>query len=448
MIGGHLMQFAKRLRVAVLGMALAALALPVLAEATIQEVTSPGGIKAWLVEEHGIPFVALSIRFQGGTSLDSADKRGATNLMTALIEEGAGDLDAQGFATTRDGLAAEFRFGSDLDGVSVRARFLTANAAASVDLLRSALISPRFDADAVERVRGQVLANLRAEVKDPGAIAGEAMSARMFPGHVYGLPADGTIDSVTALTRDDVLAAHQGALALDRVTVAASGDISAADLGLLLDRLLGDLPATGATLPGRAEIAATGGLKVVEFPGPQAIVGFAAPGIRFDDPDYFAAVVMNEVMGGDRFGSRLMDELREKRGLTYGARSSLAAFDQAEMISGSFATGVETAGQAVEVLRAEWARMADDGVTDEELVTAKRYLTGSYPLRFDGNGAIAGILVGMQTLGLSPDYPKTRNALVDAVTREDVARVAARLMDPAKLFVVVVGQETGLTGTE
>ncbi len=435
-------------RRAILGLGFVVLAAPAWAEANIQEVISPGGIKAWLVEEHGIPFTALSIRFQGGTSLDAEDKRGATNLMTALIEEGAGEMDAQGFAAARDGLAAEFRFSSNLDGVSVRARFLTDNRDASIDLLRQALNAPRFDDDAVERVRGQVLANLRSESKDPGAMAGQALSARMFPGHVYGLPTDGTIDSVTALTRSDIVAAHKNALARDRMTVAASGDITAEQLGILLDELLGALPASGPALPERAQIAAQQGLAVQDFPGPQAVVVFAAPGIRFDDPDYFAAVVMNEVLGGDRFGSRLMDELREKRGLTYGVGTSLAVYDQAELISGSFATGVDTAGEAVKVLREEWARMATNGITDPELEAAKRYLTGSYPLRFDGNGAIAGIMVGMQTLGLTPDYPKTRNAKVEAVTAQDVARVAARLMDPSRLFVMVVGQGTGLTATE
>ena len=314
--------------------------------------------------------------------------------------------------------------------------------------MRQALNAPRFDDDAVERVRGQVLANLRSESKDPGAMAGQALSARMFSGHVYGLPTDGTIDTVTALTRGDIVAAHKNALARDRMTVAASGDITAEQLGILLDELLGALPASGPALPERAQIAAQQGIAVQDFPGPQAVVVFAAPGIRFDDPDYFAAVVMNEVLGGDRFGSRLMDELREKRGLTYGVGTSLAVYDQAELISGSFATGVDTAAEAVKVLREEWARMATNGITDPELEAAKRYLTGSYPLRFDGNGAIAGIMVGMQTLGLTPDYPKTRNAKVEAVTAQDVARVAARLMDPSRLFVMVVGQGTGLTATE
>ena len=217
---------------------LIALAAPLRAEIAIQQVTSPGGVTAWLVEEHGIPFTALNIRFLGGTSLDLPGKRGAVNLMTGLLEEGAGEMDAQGFAAARDGLAAEFNFRSDVDGVSVSSRFLTENRDAAMALLKQAIIAPRFDPDAVERVRGQVLAGLRSDEKDPDAIASALMDARIYGDHPYGSNGDGTIASVTALTREDVLAAHLGSMARDRIYVAAVGDITAAELGPLLDALL------------------------------------------------------------------------------------------------------------------------------------------------------------------------------------------------------------------
>ena len=235
-----------------IGLILPGLALTARADVEIQTVTSPGGITAWLAEDHGIPFTALEIRFRGGTSLDMPEKRGATNLMAALIEEGAGDLDAQGFAAARDSLAADFRFRASVDSFGVSARFLTENRDQAVDLLRSALIAPRFDADAVERVRGQVLAGLRQDEKDPSSIAGNLFDARVFGDHPYASSGDGTIASVTALGRDDLIAAWQGAMARDRIYVAASGDITAAELGPLLDHLLGDLPATGAPQPGEA----------------------------------------------------------------------------------------------------------------------------------------------------------------------------------------------------
>ncbi|SEM62637.1 zinc protease [Gemmobacter aquatilis] len=421
----------------------ALIALPLQAETNIQEVTSPGGIKAWLVEEHGIPFTALEIRFRGGTSLDAEGKRGAVNLMTALIEEGAAEMNAQKFAESRDALAAEFRFNASVDSVSVSARMLTENRARAAELLRLAINHPRFDADAVERVRGQVLTNIRAGEKDPGTIAGDVFSHMAFGDHPYGSSGDGTQASVAALTRDDILAAHRGAMARDRLYVAAVGDITPEELGALLDHLLGELPATGAPLPGPAKVGLTGGVMVQPFPTPQAVVMFGHDGIPRDDPDYFAAFVLNEIVGGDRFTARLMIELREKRGLTYGVGSYLADYDQADLVLGEFATDNRTAGQAVEVLRQEWARAAQ-GVTEAELSAAKTYLTGAYPLRFDGNGTIANILVGMQMSGYDKDYPKTRNARIEAVTLADVARVAKRIYRPDDLRIVVVGQPEGL----
>ena len=424
------------------------LATPIRAEIAIQAVTSPSGIKAWLVEDHGIPFTALEIRFAGGTSLDLPGKRGATNLMTALIEEGAADLDSQGFAAARDGLAAQFRFSSDQDGISVSAQFLTENRDQAMILLHDALIKPRFDQDAVDRVREQVLTGLRSDVKSPDAIAGNLARARTYSNHPYATNGDGTIESVTALTRDDIIAANKGALARDRITVAAAGDISATDLGLLLDSLLADLPAVGATQPGRAEMMIKGGIKVQDFPGPQSVVIFGHGGIRYDDPDFFAASILNEIFGGGRFTSRLMTEVREKRGLTYGIGTGLSSAQHSETFVGQLQASNENVAEAIKVIREEWAKMAKDGITDAELATAKTFMTGSYPLRFDGNGTIASIMVGMQMMGLSPDYPKTRNDRVNAVSLADVERVAARLFKPDDLAFIVVGQPTGVTPTE
>ena len=425
-----------------------AFALPARAEIDIQTVTSPGGLKAWLVEDHNIPFSALEIRFRGGTSLDEAGKRGAINLMTGLIEEGTGDLDSQGFAKARDSLAASYSFRADEDMVSVSARFLTENRDQAIDLLRRALVEPRFDQESLDRVRGQVLSGLRSDEKDPDTLASRALRALAFGDHPYATSGDGTEQSVQTLTRDDIVAAHKAAIARDRIYVAAAGDISAAELGPLLDTLLGELPATGAPMPDRAPMNLTGGVTVQDFPGPQSTVVFGHEGIKRDDPDFFAASILNEVLGGSRFSARLMTEVREKRGLTYGIGTYLVGYDQAELVMGQLSSANGTVGQAIEVIRDEWRKIASEGITAEELAATKTYLTGSYPLRFDGNGTIASILVGMQMIGLSADYPRTRNDKVNAVTMEDVARVAARLFRPDDLRFVVVGRPEGVTPSE
>ncbi len=419
-------------------------AWPVQAAVEIQEVTSPGGITAWLVEEHSIPFVALDIRFKGGSSLDAPGKRGALNLMTGLLEEGAADLNARDFAEAAEALAARFGFSLYDDTMVVSASMLTETRDQAVDLLRTALIEPRFDDDAVERVRGQVQSGIRSDATDPNAIAAARFDAIAFGDHPYGASQDGTLDSVAGLSRDDLIAAKDRVMARDRMFVAVVGDITAAELGPLLDRLLGGFPETGAPMPDKAEVTLDGGIDVVPFDTPQSVVVFGHEGIERFDPDFFAAYVLNQVLGGSGFSSRLMTEVREKRGLTYGIGSYLAPMDLAETHIGQFASANDRVAEAIEVVRAEWAKAAAEGLTEAELEVAKTYLTGSYPLRFDGNATIAGILAGMQTEGLPMDYIETRNAEIEAVTLEDVKRVAARLLQPGALTFVVVGSPEGV----
>lgn len=423
---------------AVLGL----IALPALAEVPVQEVTSPGGLTAWLVEAPDIPFVALEIRFRGGAALDAPGKEGAVSLMAGLLEEGTGDLDAQGFASARDALAASYRFGASTDTVSVSARFLSENRGPAVDLLRRALLEPAFAPGALERVRGQVLAGLRADAQDPAVIAARAFDRAAFGDHPYARPTDGTPDSVAALTVEDVRAAHAAAIARDRVYVAAVGAISAAELGPMLDRLLGGLRETGAPPPGPATVGLHGQVAVEPFPGPQSVILFGHEGIREDDPDFFPAFVAAEILGGGRFGTRLMTEVREKRGLTYGIGAGLSIMDHAALVTGQVQTANGTVKDTIAVIRAEWARAPE--ITQAELDAAKTYLTGAYPLRWDGNANIARALVGLQMDGYPIDYPAKRNGYIEAVTLEDAQRAARRVFDPARLSFVVAGSPVGL----
>lgn len=412
----------------------------------IQEVTSPGGIKAWLVEDHSIPFTAISLDFIGGASLDAPGKRGAINLMTATLEEGAGQMDAVAFGQQLEGLGALLSFDVGDDELSINLRTLTENRDASADLLELALTQPRFDDDAVQRVRSQLQSIIEAEDKDPESIAAKAMARQAWGDHPYGSSINGTADSVATLTRQDLVAAKDRVLARDRVVVGASGDITAGELGLLLDRILGGLPATGtAPLPQPAELMLTGGVTVIDWDSPQTVVSFAGPGLSIDDPDYFAAVLANHIMGGGGFSSRMMDEIREKRGLTYGISTGLSTGLYGQTWVGGMASANDKVAEGVDLIRQEWARMAE-GVTDKELADAKAYLTGEYPLRFDGNGKIASILAGMQLIGLPADYVNTRNAKVEAVTAKDVQRVAQRLLHADQLRFVLVGRPQGIAG--
>lgn len=431
----------------VLGLFILAIALPARAAVDIQTLTTPGGIDVWLVEEHSIPFIALEIRFKGGTSLDPAGKRGVVNLMTGLLEEGAGDLDSRGFSEAREALAASLEYRAFQDVIAISARFLTENREQAVALLKSSIMEPNFNQVDIDRVREQVLSGLRSDKTDPATIASQTFDAMAWGDHPYGSSGDGTEESVAALTRDDIAAAHRGAFARDRLFVSAVGDITAEELSALLDELFGDLPETGTPLASAANYQMTGGVTVVPFETPQSVAIFGHGSIKRDDPDYIAAFVLNEVFGGDGQDSRLMTEVREKRGLTYGVGTTLLPMDYGEMIIGQVKSDNSKISEAVKVIQDEWAKVEKDGITEEELNHSKTYLTGAYALRFDGNAPIARIMVGMQMIGLPPSYVTDRNDRVMEVTLEDIRRVAKRIYQPGNLRFVVVGQPQGLENT-
>jgi zinc protease len=422
-------------------------ALPASADLQVKEVTTPGGLNAWLVEDHNIPFVSLELRFRGGASLDEPDKRGATNLMVALLEEGAGDMDARDFARETERLAASFSYRTTDDAIRISARFLTENRDESLELLRESLVNPRFDEASLKRVRAQVKSNIRSSSKDPRDLAGMAFDKLVYGDHPYATPINGSLESVEDLTQDDLFAAHKSALARDKLFISAVGDITEEELKAVLDKLLGDLPKSSAPLPDDADVNLPGGIKVVDFETPQSVAMFAQPGIDREDPDFFAAYILNHILGGGSFESRLMNEVREKRGLTYGIYSYLADKAGAQLWMGSVASANDRIAEAVEVIRNEWARIREEGVTEQEVQDAKTYLTGAYPLRFDGNGPIAEITVAMQMEGLPTDYIRNRNDMVEAVTLADVNRVAKKLLDPSRLTFVITGQPEGLETT-
>jgi zinc protease len=419
------------------------LAAPLRAEVAITAVETPSGLNAWLVEERSIPFIAIELIFAGGATLDSDETAGATPLMAALLTEGAGELDAQAFSARTEELAMRISVDAGRDTVSVSTRFLTDDADAAIAHLRSALTDPRFDPTAIERVRGQMLSKLRRDALDPNTLASRAFSRAAFGDHPYGRETDGTPETVAGLDRDALVAAHQGAIARDRVFIGAAGDIDADGLAALLDALFDGIPETGSPRPGPVDFAAQAGVQVVPFDGPQSVIAFGHDGIARDDPDFMAAFALNEVFGGGRFGTRLMQSVRTERGLTYGIGTFLASGTLGHSFQGRLSTDNANVPQVMALLRDEWARIAESGITQDELDRIQTYLIGAYPLRFDGNGSIASIMASMQYQGFGIDYVNIRNDLVRALTLEQVNDVAARLFDPDALVFVVVGQPEG-----
>lgn len=428
-----------------LSIVFAVFALPVFAATDIQTLTTKRGIDAWLVEDHNIPFVALEIRIKGGTSIEPMDQRGIVNLMMGLLEEGSGAMDARAFSMARDSLAANFGYDAYSDAVSISARFLTENRDQAIALLRQSIVDPRFDQDAIDRVRGQVESIIQSQEKNPDEMVSRAWDSEAYGNHPYASQDIGTADTLATITAKDLKDIHRDIMVQDRVLVSAVGDISAAELSDMIDDLLGDLPISSPLpFPDRAVIGLKSGVRVIPFETPQSVILFGSEGINRNDPDFFAAFVLNTIFGGGNFENRLMIELREKRGLTYGVGTYLSSRDYADLFVGKFATANDRVGEAIQVVQDVWRDIAANGVTQDELDQAKTYLTGAYPLRFDGNAEIANILIGMQYDGLTPDYVKNRNDFINAVSLQDVKRVAERVIQPEALRFMIVGSPQGL----
>ncbi|WP_439515546.1 M16 family metallopeptidase [Oceanibaculum nanhaiense] len=415
----------------------------------IKRVVSPGGIEAWLVEDHTNPIIALQAGFRGaGSTADPDGKAGLAGMTADLLTEGAGDMDSQAFQKKLADLSISLGFSASQDGISGGLRTLTENRDTAFEMLRLALTQPRFDPEPVARVRGQMLVGLKREREQPGSIASRAFWTSAYPDHPYGRRGSGTPESVATLTADDLKQAVGQRFSRANLLVGVVGDITEEELAPALDRIFGTLPAETA-LPEIPEIqpAFAGDLMVIDRTMPQSTVLFGQRGLKRDDPDYFAAAILMEIMGGG-FGSRLTEEIREKRGLAYSVSAGLAPMDHSAAIAGSVGTANARVAESIALVRQEWQRMAAEGPTEAEVADAKAYLTGSYWLSLDGSGRIASMLVAIQRENLGIDYLERRAGLIEAVTMADLKRLSASLFDPKALTFVIVGQPEGVTATK
>ncbi|HEY4342893.1 MAG TPA: pitrilysin family protein [Parvibaculum sp.] len=407
----------------------------------IERVVSPGGIEAWLVEEYEVPVIVTHVSWAGGSASDPATKLGLANMVSGLLDEGAGDMTSAAYQERLQSSGAILSYSEDRDYFNARLKTLAENRDEAFSLLQVALTKPRFDADAVERIRAQLSSIIARNAQDPDWLASQAWFKAAYGAHPYARPSDGTQQSIARITQADLHAYVSRTFARDNMKIGVVGPIKPAELGALLDKTFGALPAHAklAHVPD-VKVAARAKTVIVKQPFPQSVVIFGSEGLKRADPDFVPAFVMNYMLGGGGFSSRLTEEVREKRGLAYSVSSYLYPLRHAAMLLGDVGTKNASVGVSLALIRKEFERMAASGVTDKELEGAKTYLTGSYPLRFDSNGKIASELVAIQQENLGLDYIDRRNGLIDAVTKDDIARTAKRLLKAKSLVVAVVGE--------
>ncbi len=408
--------------------------------ANIQVVKSPGGVTAWLVQENFVPIVAMEMSWRGGAPAEAAGKEGTGWLLGYMMNEGAGDLDSQAFGARMEELNMSFGCSVEQDWTGCSLTTLKDTANDSFEMMRQALNQPRLDAEPIARAKRELAVSLLEEETDPGAIAEHAMTDFLMPGHPYARRPQPK--AVANLSRNDILALKAAVMTKDRLLVTVVGDISAAELAPKLDEIFGALPATSnAAEP--VDVTATPAPAepiLKPLPIPQTLVTFSGPGVKRSAPDFYAAYLLNYILGGGGFSSRLMDDIREDKGLTYGIGTGLATQRHLWRWTGSAATKNATALEVVKLTKEHIDRLGKDGPTDKELADAKAYLTGAYPLNFDSNSKIARNLMQVRQDDLGLDYVAKRNSLINGVTLADVKRVAAKYMKSQDFTFVMVGQ--------
>jgi zinc protease len=406
----------------------------------ITEVKSPGGISAWLVEDHAVPVIAMKFLIKGGGALDPAGKKGLANLVSGLLDEGAGSYDSLAFQTKLEDLAIGLSFGAGRDSFSGNLKTLTRHRDEAFELMRLALSDPRFDEEPVERIRRQIVTGLIRNQEDPDRIASRTWFAAAFPNHPYGQPHSGTIESVKAITTANLKSFVGERLNRESLIVGVVGDIKPEELRHLLDKTFLHLPAKANGFKVAAvDMQGAGKTEIIRKKNPQSRVIFGINGLKRSDPDWYAAYLLNYIVGGGSFSSRLYDEVREQRGLAYSVYTYLHGFDQTSMFMGGVGTVNARLPETLTVIHDVMRDVRDNGVKESELKDAKTYLNGSFPLNLTSSSRIAGLLIAMQRHELGIGYIPKRPGFINKVTLVDLDRVAKRLLQPENLLTVIVG---------
>ncbi len=408
----------------------------------IKEVRSDNGVTALMVEDYTLPIIAISFSFEGGSTQDKSGKEGTVRLMTALMDEGAGELDSVEYQSSLEELGIEFGFSSSRDSFSAGGRMLREDLDAGLELIRLALLSPRFDADPMERMRDRIRTGLIRSETSAGAQAGKALRETLFANHPYQNSTSGTLASIDMVNREDIVAMHKKLVAREYLKVGIVGAISEAEVKKVLDTLFSEIPEKSGILSVPEVEPNLGQNVAIDMPVPNASISLVYKGIKRDDPDFFAAHLMNHVLGGGTFSSRLYREVREKRGLAYGVSSGLVTLENTAYFSAGTSTRADNRDEAIRIMRDEIKRAAEEGITQEELDKAKRYVSGAYAINnLDTSSKIANVLVALQSQQLGIDYVEKRQDYIEAVTLDDVNRMAKKLLS-VEPTVVIVGPAT------
>jgi zinc protease len=412
----------------------------------IQTWTTPQGARVYFVENHDLQMLDVSVAFAAGSAYDRAETAGLASLTRHMMSLGAGGLSEQDIAERLADVGAQMAgfFDQDRAGFSLRSLSGTAERDAALAVLRMVLARPAFTADILEREKARAIANLREAATKPEYLGDKAFQAAIFGSHPYALPESGEESTVARFTSAGLRDFHARHYRAANMVVAVMGDLDRRAAEALAERLAADLPPGGApaAVP-PVSMPTTGSEQVIPHHATQSHLYMGLPGMKRDDPDYFPLLVGNYVLGGGGFDSRLTEEIRQKRGLSYSVYSYFMPLRERGAFQVGLQTRREATDEAVRVVRETVRRYLEEGPSEAELRQAKDNLIGSFPLRLDSNRKILDHLAMLGFYRLPLDWLDSYTRKVAAVTRDDILRAMRERVRPEVMATVIVGGQSG-----
>jgi zinc protease len=439
-LAGRLRAAAARLVVLVIVATVIGLAAPALALPEVQKVVSPGGIEAWLMELNDAPVITLRLGFKGGDMQNPEGKHGTGDMTGYLFNEGAGPFDSLQIHEKLARIAASFHASTSHEHFSISFSTPSASKEEAFDLLRLAITEPHFDAEPLERARRNFTAQIEAAQKGPGSIASMALAQRLYGNHPIALDWASRKAGFASVNPADIAAYRRRVLARDNLKVAVAGNIDAATLAPLLDRVFGSLPAKAELQPVPAPNGTGAKCQFLPLNIPQALVRFSAVTPRLTWRQLLAWTMLESILHEGVSAGRLSRELREKRGLVYGVGVSYTRYTSFGQFYGEFAAKMDDVPNALAITWRELRRMVEEGPTDAELATVKPMLIGQTLLGLDTGSALASLLLNMQLIDQPTTFLDDIAGQIESITREDVWDVAKMVLDPDRLAIVIAGQ--------
>ncbi len=413
------------------------------AEPLGKRILLDNGMVLLLAEKHAIPVVTISMAITAGKTAEPTGKAGLADLTATLLTQGTTRRTAQQISSEIDFIGGSLSTAGGDDFASANLRVLKKDIRTGLDLLSDVLLHPVFDQKEIDRKIKEILAEIRRQQEEPGVVASNAFNKVVFGGNAYGRTNDDVADSLPKLARADVVAFYSTRYNPNHSIIAVVGDVSEKEIVALLNEYFKSWQKNQKQLPATVQppVLEKTVLKKINKNITQANIAMGHIGISRENPDYYACLVMNYILGGGGFSSRLMDNIRDNKGLAYDVHSGFAAQKDPGSFIVSIQTKNESANEVIAETTKEIRRIQSELVTEKELKDAKAYLTGSFPLRMDTSAKIAGILTSIEIYNLGLDYPLKYPRLIDSVTREDVQRVAKKYLHPDNIAIIVVANQ-------